>query len=169
VMNQQLPQRVTGRLLAERARADGGAPVPVEFSGELLYADGVSASFFCSFRAENHQWAVVSGTQGYLTVPDFVLPFFGSEAGFEVNCPVFRVRGCEHNMESHPRRFAVHEYSNGAPDSQETNMIRTFARIVTSGQLELQWGDIALKTQLVLDGCLRSGREDGRAVTVDPL
>ena len=81
-MNQQLPERVTGRILAEHARG-GGAAVPVEFCGELLYAGGVSVSFYCSFRAENHQWAIVSGTRGYLTVPDFVLPFFGSE----VSCP----------------------------------------------------------------------------------
>jgi hypothetical protein len=43
-------------------------------------------------------------------------------------------------------------------------MVRTFARIVQSGQLEPQWGDIALRTQLVLDACLRSAREDGRPV-----
>ena len=91
VMNQQLPERVTGRILAQHVRG-GRGPVPIEFSGELLYPGGVSASFYCSFRAENQQWAIVSGTQGYLTVPDFVLPFFGSEAGFEVNCP--RVSRC---------------------------------------------------------------------------
>jgi predicted dehydrogenase len=164
VMNQRMPERVSGHVLAERARAAGGAPVPVEFCGELLYPDGVSASFFCSFRAENHQWAVISGTQGYLTVPDFVLPFFGGEVGFEVNRPVFYARGCDFNMESHPRRFAVHEHSNGEPDAQETNMVRSFARLVQSGQLEPQWGDIALRTQLVLDACLRSAREDGHPV-----
>jgi predicted dehydrogenase len=162
VMNQQLPERVTGRVLVHHVR--GGPPVPMEFAGELLYAGGVSASIYCSFRAENQQWAVVSGTQGYLTVPDFVLPFFSSEVGFEANCPHFRARGCDFNMENHPRRFVVNEYSNGTPDSQEANMIRTFARIVTSGQLEPQWGEMALKTQQVLDACLRSAQEDGRAV-----
>jgi predicted dehydrogenase len=70
-------------------------------------------------------------------------------------------------MESHPRRYAVHEYSNGGPDSQETNMIRKFSRIVLSGQPEPQWGEIALKTQQVLDACLRSAREDGRAANLD--
>lgn len=167
VMNHRLPERVTGRVLVARARADGGAPVPVEFAGELLYPDGVTAAFFCSFRAENHQWATVSGTHGYLTVPDFVLPFFGSEVGFETNRPVFYAHGCEFNMESHPRRFAVSEYSNGMPDSQETNMIRTFGRIVTSGQLEPQWGEIALKTQQVIDACVRSAQEEGRPVAVE--
>ncbi len=164
VLNQQMPERVTGHILAERARDDGGAAVPVEFCGELFYPGGVSASFYCSFRAENHQWAVVSGTEGYLTVPDFVLPFFGSEVGFEVNRPVFRARGCEFNMESHPRRFAAHEYSNGTADAQEANMIRTFARLVASGRLEPQCGEMALKTQQVVDACLRSARADGQPV-----
>jgi predicted dehydrogenase len=165
VLNGQLPEHVTGRLLAEHSRADG-VPVPLEFSGELFYPGGVSASFFCSFRAENQQWATVSGTEGYLTVPDFVVPFVGSEVGFEVNRPVFRPLGCDFNMEGHPRRFAVHEYGSGNPDSQEAYMIRTFAGIVRSGQLEPRWGEIALQTQQVIDACLRSAREDGRAVEV---
>ena len=45
-------------------------------------------------------------------------------------------------------------------------MIRTFARIVTSGQLEPKWGDQALKTQQVLDACLRSAQQDGKVVPV---
>ncbi len=165
VMNQRLPERVTGRILAERGW--GKAPVPVEFCGELYFPEGASASFYCSFRAENHQWATISGTEGYVNVPDFVLPFFNGEVGFEVNRPVFYVRGCEFNMESHPRRFAVAEHSNGEPDSQEANMIRHFARIVSSGQLEPQWGDVALKTQLVVDACLQSVREEGRALKIE--
>src|ERR1043166_9599266 len=74
-MNEQLPRIVTGRLLGEHGA--GGAPVPVEFSGCMVYPDGVSASFYCSFRTENQQWAHVSGTRGHLKVDDFVLPFFG--------------------------------------------------------------------------------------------
>jgi predicted dehydrogenase len=165
VMNERLPERVTGRTLTEHAR-DGAAAVPVEFCGELLYRGGASASFYCSFRAENHQWATVSGTHGYLRVPDFVLPFFGSEVGFEVSRPVFRASGCDFNMEGHTRRFAVHEYSNGTADAQETNMIGRFAEIVTSGRLEPQWGEMALRTQQVIDACLRSAREDGRPVAL---
>jgi predicted dehydrogenase len=138
----------------------------LEFSAELLYPNGVSATLYCSFRAENQQWAVVSGSRGYLTVPDFVLPFFGSQAAFEINTPVFRVRGCDFNMEDHTRRVAVDEYSNSAPDSQETNMIRKFADIVLSGKTELFWGEIALKTQLVLDACLRSAGADGCAKSI---
>jgi predicted dehydrogenase len=164
VMNYQLPTQVTGRVIAEHGIA--GKPVPMEFSGELLFPGGVTASFFCSFLAENQQWAHVSGTAGSLLVPDFVLPFYGSEVGFEVNRPVFIVRGCSFHMESHPRRHAVREYSDGAPDAQEANMIRAFSGIVTSGKLDPSWGDIALKTQMVTDACLRSAHDGGKLVSV---
>lgn len=159
-MNEKLPERVTGRLLAHH---NG---VPMEFSGELFFPGGATASFYCTFRAENQQWAIVSGTAGAAHVPDFVVPFFGSEVGFEVNTPLFRPRGCDFNMEGHPRRLAVHEYANGAPSSQETNMVRTFGKIATSGQLEPRWGDQALATQQVIEACLRSAREDGKALPV---
>jgi predicted dehydrogenase len=166
-MNEELPDRVTGHMLAQHA-GDSGRPVPMEFSGELFFPSGASASFYCSFRAENQQWAVISGTEGYALVPDFVLPFYGSEVEFEVNSPAFRVQGCDFNMESHPRRFAVHEYSNSAANSQETNMIRTFARIVLSGQLEPAWAEQALATQQVLDACLCSALENGKTLPVLP-
>jgi predicted dehydrogenase len=165
-MNDQLPERVAGRLLAQHCRSREHQPVPIEFLGELFFPGDVSAVFFCSFLAETQQWTLVSGTRGYLRIPDFVLPFYGNEAAFEVNQLVFRVRGCDFNMENHSRRIAVQEYSNSAPDSQETNMIRRFAGMVTSGQLEPRWGDLALKTQLILDACLRSARENNHMVAV---
>jgi predicted dehydrogenase len=140
--------------------------VPTEFSGELFFPGGVSATFYCSFQTENQQWAHVSGTRGSLLVPDFVLPFYGSESGFEVNAPFFRVDGCSFHMESHPRRYAAREYSDGMSDSQETNMIRTFAELAASGKPDPAWGEIALKTQQVLDACLQSARDGGRLVPV---
>jgi predicted dehydrogenase len=159
VMNEQLPERVAGRLLVGHS-SGAGAQVPMEFSGELFFAGGESASFFCSFRTGNQQWANVSGTHGFLYVPDFVVPFYGNEASFETNAPVLRVRNCcDFNMESYPRRLAVEEYSNGLPNAQETNMIRTFAEIVTSGQLQPRWGEQALATQQVLDSLLLSARQ----------
>jgi predicted dehydrogenase len=164
VMNYALPERVSGRILAEHG--SGAAPVPTEFSGELFFPGGASGSFYCSFRTENQQWAHVSGTSGYVHVPDFVLPFFGCESSFEANRPLFRVNGCSFRMESHPRRYAAAEYSDGAPDSQETNMIRTFSGLALSGKVDPTWGEIALKTQLVLDACLRSARDGGRLVPV---
>jgi hypothetical protein len=109
----------------------------------------------------------VSGTHGYVHVPDFVVPFYGNEATFETNAPVLRVRSCcDFGMESYPCRLAVHEYSNGTVNAQETSMIRTFAQIVTSGQLQPRWGEQALATQQVLDALLRSARQDGKDVAI---
>jgi predicted dehydrogenase len=164
VMKYQMPERVSGRTLFEHG--SGARPVPVEFSGELFFPGGISAPYYCSFRTENHQWAHISGTKGSLTVPDFVLPFYGAEAGFEVNQPFFRVSGCTFNMESHPRRYAVREYSEGAPGAQEVNMIRAFSEHATTGKVDPSWGEIALKTQIVLDACLQSARDGGKLVPV---
>jgi predicted dehydrogenase len=166
-LHEQMPERVMGRTLVQHSRGDGGAPVPIEFTGELFYPGGVSASFYCSFRTETQQWANVSGSRGYVQIQDFVLPFFGCEAAFELRQSIFQVSGCQFNMEDHARRFAVHEYSNGTADAQEANMIRTFAQIVTSGELEPKWGEMALRTQQVLDACLASAREDGRPMAVN--
>jgi len=164
VMNNQLPERASGRTLFEHG--SGGKPVPIEFSGELFYPGGVSATFYCSFRTENEQWAMISGTRGSLRLDDFVLPFYGAESAFEVNQPFFRVSGCFFHMESHLRRHVAHEYSEGAPNAQEVNMIRNFSAIVTTGRLDPTWGDIALKTQIVLDACLRSARDGGTVLSV---
>ncbi|MBY0460155.1 MAG: Gfo/Idh/MocA family oxidoreductase, partial [Gemmataceae bacterium] len=109
VMKYALPARVSGRLLT--ANAEG---VPLEFSGELFWDSGVSASFYCSFNTELQQWAHVSGTKGSVAVRDFVLPYFGCESEFVADRPVFNVRGTRYHWESHPKRFAVTEYSDGA-------------------------------------------------------
>ncbi len=164
VMKSRLPERVSGRILAEHG--SGKIPVPMEFSGELFFPGGVSAAFYCAFRTVNQQWAHISGTKGAISIPDFVLPFYGCESGFEVNQPVFRVDGCSFHMESHPHRYSVREYSEGVLGAQEVNMIRTFSEIVTSGKLDPTWGDIALKTQIVLDSCLQSARVGGGLVDV---
>jgi predicted dehydrogenase len=157
-MNYQLPERATGRLLAEYGLPGDEARVPIEFSGEVLFPGGVSACFYCSFVTENEQWAILSGAKGNLRVSDFVLPWHGSELSFSVSNPIFDIRGCDFNMQRRMRRIVVAEYSNGFAPSQESNMFRNFADLVLSGRLEESWGQIALKTQQVLDECLDSSR-----------
>jgi predicted dehydrogenase len=160
-MNFASPQAVAGRILAEHGRDDSESAVPVEFSGELFFEGGATAAFYCSFVTEHQQWAHISGTRGFINVPDFVLPYFGGEAAFELNQPAFEVHGCDFNMVSHPRRFAVPEYSSGYPHAQESNLFRKFGQIVASRKLEPHWGAVALQTQQVLDACLHSARQDG--------
>ena len=155
-MKFQMPTKVSARVLTEHSSG-----VPLEFSGELFWDGGVSASFYCSFNTELQQWAHVSGTKGSIAVADFVLPYFGCESAFVADRPVFNVKGTSYHWESHPKRFAVTEYSDGAPDAQETNMIRTFSGLALGGKPDPTWGEIALKTQVVLDTCLASARDGG--------
>ena len=161
VMKYALPTRVSGRMLTEHSSG-----VPLEFSGELFWPNGVSASFYCSFNTELQQWAHVSGTKGSIAVAEFVLPYYGCETSFVADRPVFNVKGTRYHWESHPKRFAVTEYSDGSPDAQETNMIRTFSGLVFGGKPDPIWGEIALKTQIVLDACLASARNAGALVDV---
>jgi len=164
-MRFELPTQVTARLLAEAGPPGRPDKVPFEMSGELLFPAGVSASFFCSFQAENQQWANVSGTRGLVHVPDFVLPFFGDEVRFEVTNSVFDIRGCDFDMQRRSRLVVVPEYSNSHPTAQEASLFRTFSTLVTTGRLDRRWGEIALATQQVMDACARSAKE-GRTVTL---
>jgi len=165
VMKYELPTRVHARELAAAGRADSPGTVPTEMSGELLFRSGVSASFYCSFRTENQQWADVSGTRGVVHVPDFVLPFFGEETRFEVTNSVFEITGCDFDMRRRARVVDVPEYSNRHPTAQEAHLFRDFSALVTTGRLDPHWGEVALKTQMVVDACRQSARE-GRDVTL---
>jgi predicted dehydrogenase len=159
-MKWQAPRAVTGRILAESGRADSPAPVPTEFSGELMFDGGVSAGFYCSFITADQQWAHLSGVRGTVSLPDFVLPFFGSEAAFEVGNAFFEISGCDFNMEARTRRVVTREYSNGHPSAQETNLFRNFAAQVQSGQVREEWPAQALLTQQVMEDCLAAARAE---------
>jgi predicted dehydrogenase len=163
-MGYRLPKCVTGRMLNRHPSKEHGAAVPTEFSGELLFEGGVSASFYCSFVTELQQWAQVSGTTGSLSLPDFVLPSFGSELFFETSNPVFSQAGCDFNLEPHVRRWSVDEYSNSHPTAQETNLFRHFADQVRSGTLNSAWPEAALKTQQVLQACRDSALAQSKPI-----
>ncbi len=164
VMKYQMPKWVSGRMLSQARRPDSHSDVPMEFSAELFFDGGVSASFYNSFITENQQWATVAGSKGFLNVSDFVLPFFGSEASFTVHNASFKATGCQFNMDEHTRRVAVREYSNNAPNAQETHLFQKFSELVLSGRPDQSWAEMALKTQQVMDACLLSARQDGRRI-----
>ncbi len=166
VMNYEMPASVTGRILQSHGRADSPLPVPMEFSGELFFNNGTTASFYNSFLTGHQQWVHVSGTKGFLQVPDFVLPNYSNEVEFTVQNAVSVVEGCQFNMESHQRRIATSEYSNNHPNAQETNLFRTFNHLVLSGEIDPHWSEIAFKTQRVMDACLESAQDHSRPVSL---
>jgi predicted dehydrogenase len=158
VMNWEMPEEVTGRILSTSGKGDARAAAPIEFSGELFFKSGVSASFYCSFITENQEWANVSGTRGFVEMHDFVLPFAGNELEVRIRKNEFSKNGCDFRMQSQTQRIAVSEYGNSHPTAQESNMFRAFAEQIQSGRLNELWPGMVLKTQEVMGACLESAR-----------
>jgi len=147
----EIPVDVIGHCIDTAKGAASQGSVPSTFSAELKFANGVSASFYCSFKTGNQQWAHVSGTKGNVFVKDFVLPHFGSETSFDIENPEFVVNACDFHMMEHTQRVAVREYAGGFAPSQEVNMFDTFNQIIQTKTIDPHWGEIALATQRVLD------------------
>lgn len=161
-MNWELPTAATGRILA--TAADG--VTPTQFSGELLFANGVSAGFHCSFAIAGQQWVSFMGAQGTLRMADYVHPRNSYESAYEINAT-------EHRVPAAPGTVVPLDAGAlsqlGHPTAQDTLMIRNFAAQVQSGKLNEFWPEVALKTQLVLDACLASARNGSVQVSVAPV
>lgn len=166
-MQGQMPTEVRARTLTQLQGADSPGQVPGELSGELLFANGVSASFYNSFITENQQWVHVSGSRGYLRIDDFVLPYHGPELEVLSAQDVFAIDNCSFHMQNHLRRHAVAEVDAGHATSQEVRMFRHFSDLVLSGRRESAWPTWTLQTQRVLDACFESTRQGGAAVRLD--
>jgi len=82
-MNYQLPTHVTGRILTAGKRPDSSLDVPLEFSAELWFPGGVSASYYCSFVTQIQQWANISAPRATCISTTSSL-LFGCEAAFEL-------------------------------------------------------------------------------------
>lgn len=166
-MNWQVPQQVTARILAQTKHPGQSKPILTEFSAELSYPEGVSAAFFCSFLAQNQEWAHVSGSRGYLRLEDFVMPFDGPRLGFEMCHADYVKSGCEFKMTRRLRRATISEHSQAHSSAQESNLFRAFADQVRAGRLNPDWPDWALKTQTVMDACLEAA-EKSVSIRVHP-
>ena len=168
LMDYRMPTAVSARMLSEWGQSESPAPVPMDFSAEMLFADGVSSSFYCSFVTENQQWAIIGGEKGHLHVRDFVLPIQGEEIGFDVANWDYDFQGCVLAVNDRSRRVSVDEPSDSAVHAQETNMVENFANLVLAGKTDPMWPDVALKTQIIIDACLASARAGGAEVAVEP-
>jgi predicted dehydrogenase len=160
----QLPVEVRARSLFPLQGDGSPGSVPGEISCELTYSNGVTASFYNSFRTQHQQWVHISGTEGYLRLDDFVLPYRGSEVAAYVGRDHFMIDNCSFHMENHLSKYSVREYDAGENTSQEVRMIRAFADQVLSGTITNVWPEWTLKTQQVLDACFESSKKDGAAV-----
>lgn len=165
MMNGELPEQVSGRMLQSYG-GDAAVAVPSEFAGEMSFANGRTAGFFCSFRCANQQTALISGSHGYVSVNDFVLPFCGAALHWTENTHALEIDNCRWNFGEQAIGQRVAEYPSGEPNSQEVEMVRALAAIANSGKCDPQLAEISLKTQRVLDACRRSAASEGKFVSV---
>jgi predicted dehydrogenase len=140
------PSAVIGRTLNAYG-SNTSKHVPSEFSGNIFFDDGTSASMFCSFMVENQQWVHISGDKGHIHVDDFVLPYHGSQTLFYSNKPEFVTDGCDFQMRNNCKKTILEEYSQGHQTAQEVCMFRNFSYNVLQKTVDWRWLDRALATQ----------------------
>ncbi|QDT06080.1 1,5-anhydro-D-fructose reductase [Rubripirellula lacrimiformis] len=165
-LNLQMPTHVSGQTLTGLRGSESESEVPGEFVGEMRFADGLSASFYCSFLSANQQTATISGQDGYLTVDDFVLPLYSGESQWATHHHELAVDNCRWNFSRHTRGASVPEFASGESNSQEVNMVRTMAQIALSGKTDPMYPELTIKTQQILDACRRSDAKGGQLVAV---
>ncbi len=155
------PVRVSGRTVTRLSRPGGDDWVPGQFAGELVFEDGATAGFFCSFLSANQQTATVSGDSAYLSVDDFVLPLYDSQTGWQVHRHELEIDNCRWNFRRRTDSHRCDEYHSGEANAPEVQMVRTFAEKVLATAPDASLAERAVQTQRVLDACRRSDDAGG--------
>jgi predicted dehydrogenase len=162
----QTPTHVSARTITSLRGKESEGEVPGEFSAEMRFADGLSAAFYCSFLTSNQQTVLLSGDDGYMTLDDFVLPFYDAEASWVQHSHVLEIDNCRWNFRHHSNRMAVAEYASGESNSAEVAMVRRLAECALDGQLDPLYPELTLKTQRILDACRRSDAAGGEMIAL---
>ena len=160
----RMPTHVSARTITPLKGDASDGEVPGEFAAELQFPDGLSSGFYCSFLTEHQQTGIVSGTDGFITVDDYVLPFYDAEAAWGEHQHVLEIDNCRWNFRRHSRREAIAEYPCGERNASEVNMVHRLAELVIDGNLDPSYPDITLKTQAILDACRKSDAAGGAMV-----
>ena len=155
------PTHVSGRILTAIKRGGREDSVPGEFVGEMVFESGVTAGFFCSFFAENQQVATVSGDAGYLSLEDYVLPFYDGKTNWQVHRHELEIDNCRWNFRKRSEPFWCDEYHSGEANAPEVQMVRTFSSIASGKAHDDSFASRAVQTQRVLDAVLRSAHSGG--------
>ncbi len=160
--NWVVPTSVIGRTLNAYATGSG-TNVPSEYSGNIYFNDGTSATLFCSFLVENQQWCHISGDRGHVHVDDFVLPYHGSQTVIYTNSPTFEINGCDFRMMNRCKKIITDEYSEGHETAQEVCMFRNFSNLVLQKVVDWKWLEKTLATQRTVS-LLKESSDEGGAI-----
>lgn len=169
IMQKQLPIEVIGRTITPYSQNKDDIAVPFEFEAKLIFADAVHTEFYCSFVTAIQQLFTISGTNGYISMEDFVLPFSERQPQFEIVNSEFDTETCDFKMRRNGKTVAFDEASNSSDDSQEARLFRNFNQCVLSGNIVEDWPEISLKTQLVMDALMKSANEESTPVKIEAI
>ncbi|WP_436716493.1 Gfo/Idh/MocA family oxidoreductase [Roseiconus lacunae] len=160
-MDFQAPAQVSGRTIRKLTRDGVDGWVPGEFSGELVFENGPTASFFCSFFSANQQTATISGETGYISLDDYVLPLYDSQTTFELHRHELEIDNCQWNFKRRTDAHRFDEFHSGEANAQEVSMVRTFAQRVIDNDLREDLTRRGILTQQIVDACRRSDEAGG--------
>ena len=166
VMKGELPVAVEARTLESLSASESKGSVPGEFSAQLFYDNGPTASFFCSFLTANQQTATVSGDNGYASMDDFVLPFDRDKTQFKIHRNHLEINGGHWDFQPSVEMQSFDESPIATESAQEVRMITQMNQIVLSGSRESRFHEVSLKTQRILDACRRSDAAGGTRVNL---
>lgn len=126
------------------------AGVVLSCGASLIWDDGKSATFNCSFLSHLTMEVTAVGTKGTLHLTDFVIPYEESSAEFFFDSDL-GFNDLVTGWKSVPSKHVV---ATDLP--QEARMVSEFARLVgeikdNGSKPELKWPEITRKTQLVVD------------------
>lgn len=158
VFNRELPRSVRGFFLEEK---NG---VPVEMRGDLLFDEGRTASFHCSFNTTLEQSCRISGTKGFLSLDDFVQPFGGDHTAFTISRLTSHNEVCHYTTLLEREEIKIPGNATNDPGSQETLLFKNFADLVLKGTPDPAWPEISLLTQRVMEAVLQSAQRAGEPV-----
>lgn len=152
------PVEVRGILLKEQ---NG---VPVEMRGDLFFEGDRSASFHCSFTTTLEQSCRISGTEGVLSLDDFVQPFDGDDTSFTITKLLPHHEGCDYTTFLDRKEISVPGKATNGPESQEVLLFRTLGDCVLSGSPDPSWPEISHLTQRVMEAVRESAKQGGALI-----
>eukprot|EP00472_Partenskyella_glossopodia_P007371 CAMPEP_0197531168 /NCGR_PEP_ID=MMETSP1318-20131121/34368_1 /TAXON_ID=552666 /ORGANISM="Partenskyella glossopodia, Strain RCC365" /LENGTH=360 /DNA_ID=CAMNT_0043087287 /DNA_START=9 /DNA_END=1091 /DNA_ORIENTATION=+ len=130
--------------------------------GWLHYSDGRMASFDCEFNNGcTRQWAMVCGTKQQLYIPNFVVQKETDSFSTIVSSWGDFDKG-KFDVDDQVQTVNIPQHC------QEAECIKTFAALTKSVDNEF-WSSVILKTQVVLDACLSSIKNNGVPTKVASL
>lgn len=130
------------------ARARYNHNVDIETSAMMYFSHDRVASMDCAFSMQARSWLELAGTDGSITIDDFVLPANERESWYSIR-----------------KGFGKQDSRSVGPCIQEVKMIEDFSALVESGKRDSSLPKVALDTVAVCCAILESAKA-GKAVEI---